>query len=178
MTIITAEIAREFLDYDPENGILRWKRRDKCWFKREQDYKTWNARFAGQASGCFGGEGYLYTAIFHHLFRTHRVIWLIVYGVWPSEQVDHINGDRIDNRQVNLRLANNAQNAVNRPANKRKLPRGVSLHHNGSYRAQIGSGPSHEHLGLFDNPEDASVAYEVAAKHRYREFATSEYRRS
>ena len=47
---LTTEIVRELLDYDQETGIFVWKVRERKWFNREQDFKRWNARFAG--GGC------------------------------------------------------------------------------------------------------------------------------
>ncbi len=91
----------------------------------------------------------------------------------PAEfQVDHINGDKLDNRKSNLRLATSLQNRHNTPPHRdsRSGYKGVSF--NGKrWRARIGSNGRYRALGYFDTREEAAVAYDAAARELFGEFA-------
>lgn len=93
----------------------------------------------------------------------HRVLMAAPKGV----QVDHINGDGLDNRRSNLRLATSRQNLVNRPSWGKSGYRGVSLHDCGRWRAECDG----RYLGLYDTAEEAAAAYAVAAIEAYGDFA-------
>jgi hypothetical protein len=108
----------------------------------------------------------------HRQLRYHRVIWKMVHGTEPPE-VDHINGDASDNRLVNLRAGNRWLNAKNRgPTKGRVLPKGVRLQKNArNYTAYICPGGRPVILGYFSTIEEASAAYQRAAKERWGEWA-------
>lgn len=99
----------------------------------------------------------------------------LVMGAKRGEEVDHINGDTLDNRKVNLRLVTHQQNIQNRKVNKNnKLGyKGVYQHtQNGNFIAQIQTPQrKRKHLGVFATPEDAAFAYNVAAIKLFGEFA-------
>lgn len=108
--------------------------------------------------------------------RMHRVILerILDRPLLKSEHVDHINGNGLDNRRENLRLATPRQNA----ANKRKTHKdttskykGVSWHKaNNKWRATIRIDSKCKHLGLFENEIDAANAYNDAAKRVFGSF--------
>lgn len=86
--------------------------------------------------------------------------------------VDHINGDGLDDRRVNLRAATHAQNNANvrlRRDNHSGF-KGVADSRSGRWRAYIGSSPV-LHIGTFDTPEEAARAYDAAAIQHFGEFA-------
>ena len=88
--MIDLESARRTLSYDLETGQVRWKTR------------------TGQRSkiGALVGsshEGYLRVKRDGRLYMLHRLAWFIHTGEWPKYEIDHINGDRRDNRMANLR---------------------------------------------------------------------------
>ena len=80
--------------------------------------------------------------------------------------IDHINQDKLDNRRDNLRVASKSVNALNSLKSRGAVPyRGViwSKNHN-KYHARIVLNGKQKHLGSFDNPESASLAYNNAQK--------------
>ena len=95
----------------------------------------------------------------------HRLVWFLENGYLPG-QIDHINGNRSDNRIENLRPATNRQNAYNKAAPKKKsaLPRGVGTLRSGKYQARIRDNGEHVYLGTFNTPEEAEEAYIAHAK--------------
>jgi hypothetical protein len=90
-----------------------------------------------------------------------------VHGVWPEDQIDHINRDRADNRIENLREVTNKQNQQNRSTNSDNTSghTGVSWYKPYSkWRAQIKHNHKVIHLGYFTNIEDAIAARKAAEK--------------
>jgi len=110
----TVEELRKLFVYDPETGELHWK-------TRADVGAAWNARYAGQpAFRTVHSEGYLLGNIWRRKFYAHRVAFAIHHGRWPAGLIDHINGDRTDNRAANLREVDLSENAKNRRAGLRQ----------------------------------------------------------
>jgi len=104
----------------------------------------------------------------------HRVIWCYMTGKWPSQQIDHIDGNPKNNKWNNLRLATNTQNSRNsaKPINNTSGYKGVSfVARLNKYRATIMIDRKSLHLGCFSDPKDAAQAYNEAAKKYFGEFA-------
>ena len=114
-TELTAEYVREALNYNPETGDLVWKARPIWHFKDRGAMTSWNTRYAGQTAGTDLNGRYLSIRIDKRSYLVHRIIWLHVHGRLPTEQLDHINTFKKDNRIVNLREATASQNQHNRP---------------------------------------------------------------
>lgn len=109
----------------------------------------------------------------------HRVIFSKVLGrpLSSEEIVDHINGNTLDNRRSNLRLATKQQNQFNRskPQNNTSGYKGVTWNKNAEkWKAQIGHAGTTLYLGYFDTPEEAALAYEEKAKELFGEFYRDE----
>ncbi len=98
---LTAARVRELLDYEPETGLLRWR-------------KVRKHALVGMAAGYKNRKGYLRVKVESRLYLAHRLAWLHFYGRWPADQIDHINGIRDDNRIVNLRDVSGQVNTQNR----------------------------------------------------------------
>lgn len=153
------EISREqvlrALRYEPISGRLYW-RESNC------------RRKAGEVAGNVGPRGYVTVGIGGRLVLAHRLIWLMVHGEMPVE-MDHLNGDRADNRIVNIRPATHTMNMENRrtaSSNNRSGLLGVSWGaRQRRWYARITTGGKIRHLGYFDSPEAAHEAY-VKAKHK------------
>ena len=151
-----AHISREevsaLLNYDPVTGI----------FKHKVDG---HKRKAGAVAGRLDTKGYVRIRLFGgQEFKAHRLAWLMIYGVWPEAEIDHINGCPSDNRIINLRDVSVAENGWNRKSamkNNQLGVLGVCLV-NGKYYAQIGANGTNHCLGLFDTLEEATEARAAA----------------
>jgi hypothetical protein len=160
--LVTPEIVREMLDYDPETGVLKWRVRPSQGVR------------AGSATGCLREDGYLGVRIRMQTHLAHRLAWLWMTGDWPpsGHEIDHINTNRADNRWGNLRLATRSQNRMNSAGVLgRELPKGVTKAKRGGYVAAIAVSGKMIHIGSFATPKLASAAYERAAKEAFGEFA-------
>lgn len=164
------EFLRECFSYDPETGALRWRRRPFKHFINEHRANNWNAKYA-EGSGVRHGRYFAFTVNYEgravRLFA-HRVIFKIMTGRDPAEQIDHANGDGSDNRWVNLREATRAQNMRNQ-FRSRLLPRGV-IAVGGKFVAQVTQGRKTKYLGRHDTPAEAHAAYAAFVQPRYGEF--------
>src|ERR1700761_6742388 len=101
MAIIThAELLR-ILHYEPVTGEFRWR--------VKHSRKVIAGRVAGHPSKTLG---YMMIGINGRVYYAHRLAWFYMTGLWPS-QVDHRDGDRLNNKWENLRLATHGQNVLN-----------------------------------------------------------------
>jgi hypothetical protein len=169
---MTAEIARAFLSYDKETGELTWREREFLSPIKKHSSKRWNETYAGKRACRSGPKGYLIVSLCDKAWLAHRIAWLIVTGEWPAYQVDHINGDKSDNRWSNLRAANNSQNHANiglLSSNTSGLKGVVRTRR--KWGAQIQVSKKNLWLGNFDCPAAASFAYQIAADKAFGEFA-------
>ncbi len=153
---LTVERLREILHYDPETGIF-----------------TWLVTLSNR--GCAGTVakgrscGYLTIRINGILHYQHRLAWLYVNGQWPTEEIDHANGDKADNRLCNLRAATRSQNMLNKPRLKRAKNkyRGVCFHaESEQWMVRIGS----RYIGRRPTEEEAHALYLEEMRKLTREF--------
>lgn len=125
----------------------------------------------GAPVGVLHKNGYLSVKIDKQQYAAHRLAWLYVHGCWPAGMIDHINGNRADNRLHNLRECTNTENGQNRVATSRAY-RGltcVRVTSNGKFSSYIGCKGNKRHLGTFATPELAHAAY-LAAKAKLHTF--------
>ena len=113
-------------------------------------------------------SGYRSVNILGRRFLAHRLAWALHFGEWPAHSVDHLNGERSDNRIANLRCATSATNAQNQRTHHANSKTGVMGVHidKGRYRAQITVNGSTKQVGVFDTVDEAHAAY-LEAKRRY-----------
>ena len=165
---ITAEYARSVLRYQPDTGKLFWR-------DRGADCANWNSRWAGkEAFTPVGGPGYKQGSLAGAKFYAHRVIVLMMTGDWPEACVDHINGDKLDNRWSNLRAASRTDNNRNRVgrADRSGPHKGVRVSRSGAFQARIVVDKQEIALGTFGCPTAAALAYDRAAKVHFGQFAS------
>lgn len=112
------EVLLQLLRYEPETGKLYWLERDVSWFTNgvrhtaTHQSRKWNSKNAGREAFSTPSTGYLKGAVLNKAFLAHRVIWKMVYGV-DADHIDHISGQRDDNRLENLRNVSATGNARN-----------------------------------------------------------------
>lgn len=158
--MLTAERLRLLLSYDEATGVFTWRIPRGSMF--------------GSAALCRRPDGYTVIRVDNKLYRAHRLAWLYVHGRWPAELIDHINGDRSDNRIGNLREASHKDNNGNAhtPRHNTSGYRGVqwSKKHR-MWLAVIHKNNRPVFLGHFDSPEAAHAAYMEAAHDHFGDFA-------
>lgn len=157
--MVTQERLKELLDYDPGTGIFTW--RVSCGTAK-----------AGSVAGTVRPDGYVAIQIDRKPYLAHRLAWLYVHGEFPTDQIDHVNRVRTDNRIENLRLATNAENAQNMSKYRTNTSNVVGVCWNkrgGNWVAFIWLNGKKIHLGLFDTIEEAAAA-RTAAKAKLHTF--------
>jgi hypothetical protein len=117
--------------------------------------------------------GYLYIGIDYQQHYAHRLAWLIVHGKPVPDQIDHIDGDRGNNRIDNLRSTNHADNAANAKPHRGSVTgvKGVRNHHGGSFQAYISRNGKFYVLGNFATLEEAEAVRRKAAERLHGSFA-------
>ena len=119
----------------------------------------------GDAAGVVDSGGYLLIGVCRERHRAHRLAVLYMTGEWPAETVDHINGNRTDNRWANLRSVPRELNAQNirDSRNHRGLMGVFQAKGRKAFFAAISVNGKAKYLGSFRTPEEAHEAY-LAAK--------------
>ena len=143
--VVTQRRLLELFHYNPDTGVFTWR----C------------GRRAGKRAGSNDGKGYRRTSADGREYRVSRLAWLYVHGRWPDEQMDHINGNKADDRMSNLRPATVHQQAANRHgANKDNVTgiRGVYLTRYGKYQVRAKKDGKNFAGGSFATLEDAERA--------------------
>ena len=120
--------------------------------------------------------GYLESKICGKPFKAHRVVFLMHYGYTPK-CVDHINGNRADNRIENLRDADSLQNKYNQKIYKNNTSgaKGVYwIEVMNKWKAQINYERKRKHLGYFNSFDEAEEFVDLARKMTHKQFARAE----
>ena len=153
---ITQDKLKELLDYDLNTGLFTWKvaRSNRVqaghiagWKKKME----WNTYYAIKLDGVD--------------YFQHRLAWLYMYGEFPPQLIDHINGNGRDNRIVNLRCVTPTENNRNmrRRSNNKSGICGVSFYkRDNKWEARIKADGKYKYLGRFDNKDDAVKARKKA----------------
>lgn len=152
------------LSYNPETGELLWIAESRFGCNRKK----------GQVAGSDKGNGYRQISIMGEKHNAHRLIWFMHYGTWPVNDIDHINGDRADNRIANLRdvpRMTNLHNMQKKRANSSCSLLGVTKKGD-KYFAQIVSDYKWHGLGWWATEIEAHEAY-LAAKERLHDKAAA-----
>lgn len=147
------EELKKIVEYNPDTGVFI---RDN----REIGGKTF--------------QGYLTASIKGNRFLLHRLAFLYMLGNLPSGQVDHVNGDRTDNRWANLRLVTRQQNMFNKRANLNRnldMKNVYWMPHLKRYRVKMKINKITKHFGYFDNLEQAIERAKEVQKEYHGEYA-------
>lgn len=175
-TLPSKEFLNELFDYDASTGELTWKVRPRHHFNSDRECNRWNSAYSGKASGGIKVSGkfkdYRQRIVWigRKRFTASRLI-MVMLGYSHEEirdmQVDHINGDALDNRAENLRLvtpATNSQNMRMRSDNTTGVT-GVYWYPNmKKWVAKICFNGKAECIGYYKHFKDACAAREAREK--------------
>jgi hypothetical protein len=174
LSLPPAEYLRECFSYDAGSGILTWQHRSRARFVDDRAWRIWNTRYADKQAGGIRNHGYFVVCLDYRLYLHHRIIWKMMTGEDPSEEIDHKDQNRTNNRWENLRAATHRQNTMNRVWGKNsELPKGVSRNGKG-YMARATVGRVINHLGTHATPEEAHAAYVAFIRDDHGEFFYSQ----
>ena len=147
--LITQEYLQERFEYDSETGQLIWKTHLR------------KARYVGKPAGT-KRKGYIYIYLDKKQQSAHRLVWMYHHGVIPDgKEIDHIDGNKTNNRIENLRLADRCENMWNREAKGYRFK-------NGKYEVAIRHLKKLIYLGRYDTEEEARAVY-TAKRNELRE---------
>lgn len=156
MARINSDDVRDHVAYDALTGKFLWR----------------------DEPGTVAANGYRYIKVKGKMRLAHRMAWTFHYGEEPDALVDHINGDRLDNRIENLRLATYSQNGANAKKHIHNTSgfKGVSRvlkngRVTGQWQSSITVRNKQMHLGKFATKEEAHAAYLSAAREYHGDFA-------
>lgn len=166
------KLLHELLDLDKSSGSLTWKVRTPDHFMDGKSARCpawrasrWNSRHAGNPALAVNVDGYRKGYICGEVHSAHRVIFAMVTGIWPAGQVDHINGDRSDNRPENLREVTNRQNARNQKrfrTNTSGVSGVVWNKAESAWKARINDDSGRRNLGTYKTKAEAIAARRAA----------------
>jgi hypothetical protein len=161
MLTLPVERLRELFEYCSKTGNLFWK----------VDAST-RAK-VGSKAGCISENSCIRIGLDGKYYMAHRIVWALHTGEFPSQQIDHINGNPLDNRIENLRLATTQQNGENRRHAQRNNRSGLLgvCEVNGRWKATIWVKGIARHLGYFSDKETAHNEY-LSAKRNLHRFCT------
>ncbi len=148
-TELTQEELKRLFDYDPTTGIFAWAISKGTAKKGSVAGSISNQR----------GKRYITITISGKSYYAHRLAWLYVYGEFPNEDTDHIDGNGLNNKIINIRSATTSENCRNRrvPLNNKSGIIGVSWEKLVSkWRADITINGKKTCLGFFDELDDAA----------------------
>lgn len=156
---LTQERLKELLSYDPLTGIFVWE---------VDRYRVKRGDRAGSISPT---TKYRVIRLDQKNYAEHRLAWFYMTGEWPSDEIDHRDLDRQNNKWGNLRPASSSQNKANRKA-RGVYPKGVCFHKpSGWFTSRVHKNGKQISLGCFRTAEAAHAAYVAAAQEIHGEFA-------
>lgn len=181
MKEIPVDFLRECLAYDAESGELTWLSRPQRHFKTKRAWSVTNARCVGKPAGHIDRlSGYHVVGLTccgqWKLYQAHRIAIALADGQWPAMSVDHINGDKSDNRRGNLRVCSHGQNMRNqgRKSSGSNPLKGAYFHtRSGRWQSSICIDYRQIHLGYFETAEAAHAAYREASAVHHGLFANN-----
>jgi hypothetical protein len=154
---------RELLNYDSDTGVFTWRSRPSLRCRIN----------VGEIAGCIGTFGYWRIQIDGERYLAHRLAWFWANGEMPGEEIDHIDGNPLNNRISNLRLATRSQNLANTPLSRKNTSGYRGVHFSRAacgWQARIKINQKIRHLGTFPTKEMAAAAYSLAAREAFGEF--------
>jgi hypothetical protein len=156
----------QVLKYDPDTGEIYWRVRPVTLFtvgkskdrprSAEHACNQWNSRWAGKSAACLKADGYRYMHLNYRTELVHRVAHKIMTGEDPVE-IDHIDGNRSNNKWSNLRNGSRSDNFRNLALRRTN----TSGHHGVSFSKKQQKWVASITIGTFDKMEDAVKARKI-----------------
>lgn len=148
---MSKELFEKYLRHEEKSGELFWISRPSTKVA------------CGDKAGTLCAKGYIKIMIKRKVYRAHRIVWELCTGSAPVGEIDHINGNKSDNRISNLRDVTSSTNNENRRSTGMANTSGflgVDFHKaNRKWRAKITVGNKSVHIGYFEDPKSAHDAY-------------------
>lgn len=166
-TPLTVDQILSRLNVDVQTGVCRW-------IDATKHHQNLIGEIAGGARSNSRGKSYWVIKLGGIPYKRAQIVLMVSTGTWPTETVDHINGNSLDDRSANLRHATWTQNAWNhkKRAKKTDLPMGVRMPPNSKgFQARIACNKKTYHLGVYSTPELAHEAYRAKRLELFGEFA-------
>lgn len=163
----TLEYLRGRILVDLERGVVTW-------IDATKHHENLNGCEAGSPRGGIrNGKSYWHIKINGLAIKRSHIVFLFATGSWPRQQIDHINGNSLDDRLCNLREVTVTQNAWNhkKRAKKENTPMGVRRMASGRFQARIACNKKQIVIGAFDTEKEAHDAYITKRKELYREYS-------
>jgi hypothetical protein len=153
----------EVLRYEPKTGFLFWTDRAHKSVKNKQ-------------AGTPNHRGYIIVLFRGKPYKAHRLAWLLTHGYWPSQMIDHIDGNKSNNRINNLRDVDGATNEQNKDQARSDSKSGLigASPYRNRWKSQIRVNGAVKYLGVFDTAEMAHQVYLQAKKQHHAGWARSE----
>lgn len=148
-----SEYLNSLFDYSPKTGLFSRKKRMGNQTKGAPAFTT---NMQGYKRGSVNGFGCI---------LAHRAAWCMVHGEWPNGQIDHIDGDRSNNKLSNLRVVSNSENQRNAKKPRTNTSGYVGVFWAGwakSWLAQICVDGRTKKLGYFKKKSEAVNARKAA----------------
>jgi len=164
MSLVTFERASALLRVD-EGGHIYWR-------------SSRSRARIGMPAGCLHSGGYRVVQVDGRLYLAHRLVWLLTHGSWPSQDIDHINGVRCDNRPDNLRDVDRATNIQNirgpYSTSRTGLLGAYVCKATGGFQSSIHANGRTVSLGYFTTAEEAHAAYMKAKRELHPGYVQAE----
>ena len=159
--MIIFEEVRKFFHYDPDTGVFTRIKR----IKPDPTGKTYELRDCNWVLNKPSAGGYIHARFHGKYVGIHRLIWVWMEGSNCKNQIDHIDGNRLNNKWSNLREVTPTGNCCNRGIRSDNSTGivGVSKYRDGiRYIAQIQKNGVKIHLGVYDTLHEAAIVRKQA----------------
>lgn len=153
MKEVVYDFIKDIYHYNPDTGVFITKKR------------LGGRGKVGKIAGSLSKLGYITIHIYNKTYKAHRLAWLYVYGKMPNGHIDHINGNRADNRISNLRIASMRENAQNMECHRNGKLCGASYDKKrGLWESYFNIGDKKIHISRHKTESEAHEAYLQAIK--------------
>lgn len=160
---------KNILNYDPDSGIFTWK------------VKTCRKVTIGKEAGAISKANplaapYLVLNFDGTRYKLHILAYFYMTGKWLPGNIDHEDGNTLNNKFLNFRIATRKEQNTNKAKHRDGVCKYKGIHFNkrtNRYVAEIMNNRVKYHLGSFDTQEEAAKAYEIKSKELHKEFATT-----